>query len=395
MYDTPVEAIPKSLLCEGITMWRALIDDFAQWADVTTPVDSRLSLPTDGLNATCIPMIPQGLPWPEWMEAAHPCDQVLIVAPETDSLLMQGIAAFRSAGFQVLALTDAALTITSDKWQTAKWLHREGIPHPETWVWDPAGKSIVHSQPLSSAPIASARYEVERFWVKPRDGCGAMGLRCYEQLDQAMDSMQPGEMVQRHAEGRSGSILGIGNGIDSTCDWMPAVWQTIGPRGNATPFGRMEPSTQAPQDEGGWVYQGGCGPVAPAIQRRADILAARVLKSLPGNIGGFVGIDWIVADDPSMDCVIEINPRLTSSYIGVRQIVAENLTQRLVVPSQTPPRSTTQQPTTPPLKKLPRRTAAEFVQWTVNPPTQSLRNHPDRLRHPPNHHPPCSNRTQR
>lgn len=316
MCDTAVELIPASLLGEGELMWRALIDDISQWADVTTPVDPRLSLQRDELNASCVAMNLESRPWSQWIDAAHGCDQVVIVAPETDCLLTQGIVAFRSAGFNVMALSNSALRMASDKWQTAKWLHREGIPHPESWAWDPSGHTVLHSTPIAN-PLRS---ESERYWVKPRDGCGAIGVRCYNQFDQAIESMQPYEMTQRHAEGRPASILGVGNGTDHSYALMPAVWQ------------RMQPLT----DEGcenGWAYQGGVGPVAADVQHRAEVLAERLIGTLPGKWSGFVGIDWIAADDPSSDCVIEVNPRLTTSYIGVRQIVQENVTRRLIQPS--------------------------------------------------------------
>ena len=42
---------------------------------------------------------------------------------------------------------------------------------------------------------------------------------------------------------------------------------------------------------------------------------------------GYVGVDLVLGDDESGagDAVIEINPRLTTSYVGLRKLVRENL----------------------------------------------------------------------
>jgi predicted ATP-grasp superfamily ATP-dependent carboligase len=52
---------------------------------------------------------------------------------------------------------------------------------------------------------------------------------------------------------------------------------------------------------------------------------------LPPTIG-YVGIDLILgeAEDGSQDYVIEINPRLTTSYVGLRALSNTNLAQAML-----------------------------------------------------------------
>jgi predicted ATP-grasp superfamily ATP-dependent carboligase len=52
---------------------------------------------------------------------------------------------------------------------------------------------------------------------------------------------------------------------------------------------------------------------------------------VPG-LRGFVGVDVVVGDDPDGggDAVIEINPRLTTSYAGLRQVARFNLAAALL-----------------------------------------------------------------
>jgi predicted ATP-grasp superfamily ATP-dependent carboligase len=47
---------------------------------------------------------------------------------------------------------------------------------------------------------------------------------------------------------------------------------------------------------------------------------------------GFIGIDMVLGHDPDgrVDSVIEINPRLTTSYVGLRVASRTNLAQALL-----------------------------------------------------------------
>jgi predicted ATP-grasp superfamily ATP-dependent carboligase len=55
-------------------------------------------------------------------------------------------------------------------------------------------------------------------------------------------------------------------------------------------------------------------------------LANRALTSMP-SVVGYVGVDLVLGSEPNgqEDAVIEINPRLTSSYIGLRAAAQSNL----------------------------------------------------------------------
>ncbi|TWU02105.1 ATP-grasp domain-containing protein [Neorhodopirellula pilleata] len=312
MFDTPVERIPKSLFCEGAAMWRALIDDLSAWGNVVTPIDPRLSLTLPNRNVTAVPMPLDALPWHDWIDAAKRSDAAVLIVPETDHLLIQAVTQLRAAGIEVLAVSNAALRLTSDKWQTAKWLHREGIPHPETWAIEPDSHLPVRSHPRSTL----ARLVTDGFVVKPRDGCGALDMRSYTDLDQALRSMSPHEITQRWVVGQPASVSIVACQADHCCTFLPAVWQNIR-------------SNHDEMAESCLSYQGGSGPVSHEFQLRAQALATRVIESMPGKPAGFVGMDWIAGNDPAQDCVIEINPRLTTSYVGIRRMVSENITQRL------------------------------------------------------------------
>src|SRR5690606_21918601 len=56
----------------------------------------------------------------------------------------------------------------------------------------------------------------------------------------------------------------------------------------------------------------------------AVALARRAVAAIDGMLG-FVGVDMVLTDDPDDDAVIEINPRLTTAYVGLRRLTKDNL----------------------------------------------------------------------
>jgi predicted ATP-grasp superfamily ATP-dependent carboligase len=67
------------------------------------------------------------------------------------------------------------------------------------------------------------------------------------------------------------------------------------------------------------------------LARRAVQLSARAIAALPAKLG-YVGIDLVLGEaaDGSADYVIEVNPRLTTSYVGLRRAAEGNLAAALV-----------------------------------------------------------------
>jgi predicted ATP-grasp superfamily ATP-dependent carboligase len=79
-------------------------------------------------------------------------------------------------------------------------------------------------------------------------------------------------------------------------------------------------------DDGHFRYLGGSSPIEPALADRAQRLALAALACFPAT-RGYVGVDLILgqADDGSGDVVVEVNPRLTTSYVGLRRLLQTNL----------------------------------------------------------------------
>lgn len=315
-------------------MWRALITDLSAWANVVTPLDARLKHLADDLpdNVQWFPVPPLAashftLQAPvnlsaSWLDAARSCDVAIIIAPETDGELHRLVTLFRESGVEVLAVDAAVIRMTSDKWRTALWLTEHGIATPVTWT---APSEQPHDSSRENSGRGSVGLDAKRWVQKPRDGCGSELIRVFDDRASASLNLQSNAIVQAWVEGRPASILVVGGMTGATPDQVPeqiicpVMWQHCDREaGDSARTSQSRPASVC--------YRGGSGPIDRDLQSRGRALAEQVLQAMPKTPRGFLGIDIVLGDRPEEDCVIEINPRLTTSYIGVRELASQNLT---------------------------------------------------------------------
>ena len=100
-----------------------------------------------------------------------------------------------------------------------------------------------------------------------------------------------------------------------------------GPRGQVP----LLPTFQLLSDDGRFKYFGGELPIPDHLTARAVKLAYAAVACVPG-LRGYVGVDLVLgdADDGSRDYAIEINPRLTTSYIGLRMLADFNIAEAML-----------------------------------------------------------------
>jgi hypothetical protein len=91
------------------------------------------------------------------------------------------------------------------------------------------------------------------------------------------------------------------------------------------------PASQELTDDGRFRYQGGVLPLPPPLSDRAVRLATQAIYPVSG-LRGYVGVDMILGKsaDGTEDQVIEINPRMTTSYVGLRALAKTNLAEAMI-----------------------------------------------------------------
>jgi predicted ATP-grasp superfamily ATP-dependent carboligase len=232
--------------------------------------------------------------------AAAESDWSLVIAPEFGRVLETRCRWVEGAGGRLLGSTPDAVALTADKLALGRYLDVVGVPTPLPQRGVDSG----------CAPLAGPLVV-----CKPRYGAGSQEtfLTTFGGwLSMAMPAGPLGEMiVQPFVPGLAASVAFL-----------------IGPRQTVI----LCPAEQLLSDDGQFHYLGGRLPLPPKLAHRAADVARQAVGAVKG-LAGYVGVDVVLGDaaDGSRDYVIEINPRLTTSYVGLRAMTDENLMGLLLV----------------------------------------------------------------
>lgn len=225
------------------------------------------------------------------VEPPH-ADLGIVIAPETAGMLAEVVQTFRRT-VPVIAPTPEAIALSADKLALADHWRRHGVRTPHTVLaadWSSTRKPVV---------------------VKPRDGAGSCDTFLFED----------GAAFRTHVI-RSAEQLPQLIAQDFVPGQPASVSFLIGPN-KALP---LLPTFQTLTQDGRFHYLGGELPIPPALAERAIRMGRAAIECVPGLMG-YIGVDQILgpAEDGSQDYSIEINPRLTTSYIGLRTVAEANL----------------------------------------------------------------------
>jgi predicted ATP-grasp superfamily ATP-dependent carboligase len=296
-YSCPKREMPESLRREGRAMLRALAADFAALpgAEVSVLVDQR-SRDVELPGCRLVEVTSAAEEREALARLASQADWTVVIAPEFDGHLLDRCRFVESRGGRRLGPSSDVVALAADKHRLAEHLRCHGIAAPRGIALEP-----------DAPPPCDFAYPAV---LKPRDGAGSDGVRLVESAVHgraASDAREPGRQYRLEE-----FVSGLACSVATLC----------GPR-------RIEalvPCRQLLDREGSFAYRGGTLPLERNLARRATQLALRAIGSLPPPLG-YLGVDLVLGDDPtgSADVVIEINPRLTTSYVGLRAACAGNL----------------------------------------------------------------------
>jgi predicted ATP-grasp superfamily ATP-dependent carboligase len=274
--------VSPSLMAEAQMIAGQLVADLAILPEVSVVIAAVP--PFAPPKATEIVAIgPGNDPTAIWRGLIAGADIVWPVAPETDGALHDAAAFARRLCSLVLISDHETLAITSSKRRTAEHLTGYGIATVPTY--------------LAGTPLPHAAHG----WViKPDDGAGA---------DETYRSTKPpaggGKLVvQPFIPGPALSLSLLARDGEAwllSCNHQDVVLE-----------------------DDRFAYRGFV--VGGAEDRRAALepIAHAVIASLPG-LWGYIGIDLIDGEDGPV--VLEINPRLTTSYAGLHEALGLNPAQ--------------------------------------------------------------------
>ncbi len=301
-------SLPESLRQEGWAMLSAVVEDFARWPDavpLTLLADDFPGRLTEN-DQRC-----SGNEQQAFLILAGEADWTLVIAPEFNELLERRCQWAKQAGGRLLNASEEALRLTADKWRLNKHFHKHQVPTSEMLskfdLKEIRGGDQIET--LSGLSFPSV--------LKPRWGAGSQAtffINTKEELIQAIEKTRQ--------EGSFSEFI-------ITC-FVPgkpvSVAFLMGP-GQCLP---LLPCEQHLSQDGLLQFLGGRLPLEEPLTRRVVSLAQKAVKTVPGFLG-YIGVDLILVEDEmgSQDRVIEINPRLTTSYIGLRRLAQCNLAQAM------------------------------------------------------------------
>jgi predicted ATP-grasp superfamily ATP-dependent carboligase len=306
------QSIPAGILSEGFAMLRTLISDFkAAGHNVSTTLDSRISRLNPPIRADCVvPVFSSQETQIKLCKLSEQADAVYVIAPETGGVLQSLVTLVKQTGATSLNCSADIVEKVSDKAGFYEYMRKLEVPLPKMIIFNIADdlkeiKKTIRSS--FSFPVI----------CKPSDGvscCGVSVIRNEEQVVGAVskikrESSNENWLVQEFVQGvaASASLLSTGSKV------LPVTLNS-----QDVIIGTPETCSS---------YRGGMVPFDNPVRTEAFEVAKRVVKSISG-LQGYVGVDFVLTKEAAV--IVEVNPRLTTSYVGLRKVVNFNPAQAVV-----------------------------------------------------------------
>ena len=306
------EPIPGGVLSEGFGMLRTLISDFkAAGHYITTTLDSRLARLNPPLGADFIvPVFSSREVQVAIRKVSASADAAHVIAPETEGALQSLVESVEHTGVASLNCPASTIGKVVDKVVLQASLKKLGVPTPETIMFSVADgveeiKRAIHAK--LNFPLI----------FKPSNDVGCRGLSVVKNENQVAGAVgkikreSPSKffLAQELIKGAAASVSLVSTGSEAVSISLNRQDVTIG------------------EAEAISSYSGGLVPFDQPLRPRAFAVAEKIVKSFQ-DLRGYVGVDLILTEEEAV--AIEVNPRLTTSYIGLRRVVNFNPAQAIV-----------------------------------------------------------------
>lgn len=301
------QPLPASLLQEGHLMRNALLDDLSTIENLQVLVlqDTRLNQETLALKTGWKTII---IAWQMDLQVLllsrqSDYDAVWLIAPESDGILAIWCQFFRQQGKYLYTSGQQAVEQCQDKLATITLLHNAGI-----------------------ACVASSLYDLSRGYrhgnwvIKVNDSAGCDEVY-FLQTQQDWQKILPQlcatktYIIQPFMPGKSLSL--------SCLFYQGEAYYLC--------YNQQHIHTEQHQ----FVLSACTVNIVQQHRQKYQILCTQIAKAMP-QLFGYVGIDFI-ATETGDHLILEINPRLTTSYAGIKKALGINVAELVLnLPHQRP-----------------------------------------------------------
>lgn len=277
----------------------ALLKDLSELEDwrLITTLDERLDRMDTELK--CITIAREQNPWEVWQSCMAEADAIWVIAPETHRLLFKMAEMATNTQAKWLGPNLDAIAITTDKYEMARVLSDNGIPTIPTFQfaeWSATGG--------------------QTWLVKPKDGAGCEATFILHGVHEVLDWFneealrKTTHIIQPYMTGIPASISAI------NLQGQPKVL-SCNLQSMALANGQLH-------------YLGGVINGAADYWAVLEDLTYKIVTAIPG-LDGYFGVDVLInPDSPAEVTIVEVNPRLTTTYAYLREATGCNVARRVV-----------------------------------------------------------------
>lgn len=298
------ESLPEALAKEGMLMRDALLRDLAELNrfHIITMHDVRLASPALAAHSAAVE---PGKFKECFIQALDQVDMVWLIAPESHGTLLElselcyevesreKSAVFLGSGFDAM-LTGTSKTLCSEALQAAN-IYTLPVH---------AGEDLVQQAYYESL----LKLNIDRWVAKPEDGAGCEGIQIFDSLKDlrnwiVQDNRYLHYLAQPYQQGVAASFSMLcrnGKAWLLSCNQQYILCDGSHFKLTGVAVNGMLPYWQ-----------------------RFETIARKIAKMLPDALG-YIGVDVIVDTENNKIYVLEINPRLTTSYVGLREALNYN-----------------------------------------------------------------------
>jgi len=296
--------VDAELLLEGYAMLRSAIEDFASLgASVKTILDRRLK---PEFTFAEVLWCSEKQDFERKLNLlSESVDYLLLIAPEhTLPTLFEGLGSVN-----LLNSTPDSIREVSDKCRLGRRLAQIGLDVPESRCFE-AG---VEMEALRSAS-REIGYPVA---VKPTMSAGCEGLS----IVYSEEELEAAYLKACQSDPR-GNVI-----IQKWCDGVPASVSLIVFDHNIHPLSLNRQIVKTGSIRENSAYLGGVVPLPHHLSQEALTAASKAVSAFSG-LRGYVGVDLVLSNKKPI--VLEINPRLTVSYLGLSRVLEGGVARMMV-----------------------------------------------------------------
>ncbi len=291
---------------QGSRMLQAIAQDFlVAGVEVILPIDERVIGDFPEVAGLTLCPVSSEMDLRVFLKnLAEDVDRILLIAPETGACLLncvQWLASFRE---KFVSPSEEFVRVTSSQQALFSCLQAQGFQG--------VSEGMVFVDFLNG-PMDTFGFPMV---IKPLDGVGGAGLRLIKDCEE-LDRL-----------GRQ-----FGDELNGSSYWVEPFYQGLPVSVSVICYGEgftFLPATEQVFDrEPFGDFIGSRFPVHHDLACRARRLAEKTIRLLPPT-QGYVGLDMVLG--AKVDQLIEVNPRLTMSYLKLRDVCSFNLATRMLGP---------------------------------------------------------------